>query len=130
MSRIPRPAIAFLISGSSAALAQMNITVNGESDTTHAPYALSTNNCNASVRIAFTLPNGACQNSASIFVTLATSCPTSPGSGDVQVPINADGVSANTTVSSLATFKTGDARTLQRPQQFTQLDRVSGTYHV
>jgi hypothetical protein len=130
MSRL---AIAFLITGSSAAVAQtniMNITVNGESDTTHMPYALSINNCNAVARIGFTVPNGACQNTAAIFVTTAGSCPTAAGAADVQVPINPDGVSGNITVSNLATFQTADAGTVTCPQPVKQQNKVCGTYQV
>jgi hypothetical protein len=125
-----RFAIALLITGSSAALAQMNVQVDGQTDTTHQPYALSVNDCNHIARINFTIPNGACQNSAAIFVTLATSCPTTPASGDVQVPINADGVSGSITVSNLASFQTADAGTLTCPQPTKQLNKVCGTYKV
>lgn len=130
MSRL---AIAFLITGSSAAFAQtniMNIMVDGQNDTTHVPYALSVNNCNYTARITWTLPSGACQNSAAIFVTIANSCPTTPGPADVQVSVNPDGVSANITVSNLATFQTADAGTLTCPQRVKQQNKVCGTYQV
>jgi hypothetical protein len=130
MSRL---AIALLITGSSSALAQsniMNIMVDGQNDVTHSPYALSVNDCTHIARITWTLPNGSCQNSASIFVTTAGSCPTTPGAADVQVPINADGVSGNITVSNLATFQTADAGTLTCPRQIAQQNRVCGTYQV
>jgi len=130
MSRL---AIAFLITGSSAALAQtniMNIMVDGQNDTTHSPFALSVNDCNHIARITWTLPNGSCQNSAAIFVTKAGSCPTTPGSADVQVAINADGVSGNITVSNLATFQTADAGTVTCPQPVKEQNKVCGTYQV
>jgi hypothetical protein len=130
MSRL---AIALLITGSSAAFAQtniMNIMVDGQNDTTHSPFALSVNDCNHIARITWSLPNGACQNSAAIFVTTAASCPTTPGSADVQVPVNADGISGNITVSNLATFQTADAGTLTCPQPVKQQNKVCGTYQV
>jgi hypothetical protein len=132
MSQLSRVAIAFLITGSSEAFAQsnvMNIMVDGKNDTTNPPYALSVNDCTHSVRITFGLPSGSCQNTAALFVT-TSSCGTTAGSADVPVPINADGVSANITVSSLASFQTADAGTLACPQPIKQVNRVCGTYQV
>lgn len=122
-----RLSMAMVIAGSSAALAQMNVMVNGETDVTHAPYALSTNDCNANVRITFTVPNGACQNSAGIYVT-TSSCGNAPGASDVQVPVNPDGTSANIRVSNLATFHGGDGGLLSCPQQLNSFNKVCGTY--
>lgn len=126
MSRL---AVSLFLATSSTALAQntMNIRVDGQNDATHAPYALSVNDCNHIARITFSLPNGACQNSAGIFVT-TSNCGNTPGAADVQVPINFDGVSANTTVSNLATFQTADAGTLTCPQPLKSLNRVCGTF--
>ena len=125
-----RLSMAMFIIGSSAAFAQMNVMVNGETDVTHAPYALSTNDCNSNARITFTVPNGACQNTAGIFVTTNTSCASTPGSSDVQVALNPDGVSGNIRVSNLATFQSGDAGTLSCPQPVKSLNKVCGTYRT
>lgn len=128
LKRMSRLAIAFFVTCSSAAWAQMNILINGKNDTTHAPYALSVNDCNNTARITWTMPNGACQNSAGIFVTLAN-CGTAPVGNDVPVPVGADGVSASIVISNLATFQGADGGTLiPCPQQKNELNRVCGTY--
>src|SRR5262249_29135137 len=109
-------------------LAQMNIQINGFNDTTHSPYAVETNDCNANPTVTFTLPNGACQNSAILYATLSGSCGTTVGANDVQLSINADGVSANIKVSALPAFQNTDAGTLLCPQQFNRQNRVCGIY--
>ena len=125
MSRL---AIALFVTCSSAALAQMNININGQTDTTHAPYALSVNNCTYTARITWTMPNGACQNSAGIFVTTGN-CGNAPGGNDTQVPVGADGVSASIVISRLATFQAADGGTLiPCPQPRNELNRVCGTF--
>jgi len=112
------------------ALAQMNIRVNGETDTSHSPYALEVNGdgCIANPRVTWTLPSGACQNSAVIYATTSGSCGTTVGANDVQLSINPDNVSANIRVSNLPTFQTGDAGTLSCPQAINQQNRICGIY--
>jgi len=110
------------------ALAQMNIQVNGETDTSHAPYALETNNCNANPRVTWALPTGACQNSATVYATTSGSCGTTMGPNDVQLAINSDNASANIAISNLPTFQTSDAGTLSCPQPINQQNRICGIY--
>ena len=107
------------------ALAQMNIQVNGETDTTHAPYALEVNGdgCNANPRVTC-----ACQNGVIIYATTSGSCGTTVGANDVQLPINSDNASANIVISNLPTFQTGDAGTLSCPQAINQQNRICGIY--
>src|SRR5262252_5961871 len=107
------------------ALAQMNLQVNGETDTTHSPYALEVNgdSCNANPRVTWTLPSGACQNGVIIYATTSGSCGTTVGANDVQLAINSDNVSANIKISNLPTFQTTDAGIQSCPQAINQQNR-------